>query len=548
MQTFCRLLTVGLLMTSVAACGGSRDTGDPTGDAAYDIDLEGRAPDDGDWLISRMPAEMESLNPYTSTDAYSSRITELIFDTLLDIDDATLEILPKLAESWEVSDDHLAYTFHLRSNVTFSDGTPLKAEDVKFSFDTIKDPTTDAPHIRNYFQDVTSCEILDPQTVRFVCDKPYFKHAIMLGGMEIIPQHIYGTGDFNKHPNNRNPIGSGPYVFERWDTNQRLVLVRNENYWGTKPHIVRREFKIMTNDDAALQVLMRQELDTLSLTAEQWVNQASSRQFTAHYNKMNFPAPGFTYIGWNMRRPLFEDKMVRRALTMLMDRELIVDEIIYGLGTVTSGSFLPLEPEYNPNIEPWPFDPEQARQLLDAAGWADSNGNGLRDKDGREFQFELLLTPDNPTAEKVATIYQEQLGAAGIRMQIRQLEWASLLQSIHEREFDASMMAWQLVPYPDPYQIWHSTQAVKRGSNHVGFDNAEADRIMEEARLEFDRETRTAMYHRFQEIVHEEQPYTFLYIPDSLVAIHRRFQDTEVYPYGVEPLNWWVPTELQRYP
>ena len=240
--------------------------------------------------------------------------------------------------------------------------------------------------------------------------------------------------------------------------------------------------------------------------------------------------------------------MVRRALTMLLDRELLVKEVMHGLATVTASTFLPSEPEFNPSIEPWPYDPKQAATLLDQAGWIDTNGNGLRDKNGLEFQFEVALTPDIPTAERLATIYQEQLAAAGIEMSIRQLEWASLLESVHELEFDATLMGWGMVPYPDPYQLWHSSQTVKRGSNHVGFVNAEADAIMEAARLEFDRDARSKMYQRLQEIIHEEQPVTFTYIPKQLMAVHRRFQNVKVYPYGTDSMEWWVPQELQRYP
>lgn len=505
-------------------------------------------PVDGDWLVGNLSAEMEHLNPFTTTDVYSSRINGLIFETLLDMDNATLELTPELAESWTISDDKMTYTFNMRRDVAFSDGHPLTAQDVVFSLNKVKDPTTDAPHARNYYQDVTACEAIDEYTVRFTCAKPYFRHLFVLGSLDVIPEHIYGEGDFNNHPNNRNPIGSGPYVLESWTTGQELTLVRNEDYWGDKPPTLKRLYKVITNPDAALQVLMRQELDSLGLTAEQWVTRAGKPAFEEKFNKFKYNQNGYTYIGWNIRRPMFADKHVRRALTMLLDRETFLEEIYYGLGQITTGNFFIDEAEYNKAVEPWPFDPEAAMRLLDEADWTDSDGDGIRDKDGVSFQFEVLMIPDNPAAEQIITLFREELGAAGIVMDIRQLEWSSMLQSVQELKFEATLLGWGLPPYPDPYQVWHSSQAVKRGSNHVGFVNVEADKIIEDARLEFDRDKRIALYHRFHEILHEEQPYTFLFCRKSLVAVDKRFQNTLVYPYGMDSLEWWVPKDLQRYP
>ena len=178
---------------------------------------------------------------------------------------------------------------------------------------------------------------------------------------------------------------------------------------------------------------------------------------------------------------------------------------------------------------------------------ADRIDRERRDKDGVDFRFELMLTNAQTEAEQIATLFQEELKRAGIQMNIRQLEWATFLQSVKELEFDACMMGWSLVPYPDPYQLWHSSQAVKNGSNAVGFVNAEADAIMEAARLEFDHDKRIEMYHRFHAILHEEQPYTFLFCRQALVAVDKRFQNVNVYPFGLDSKEWWTPIAMQRY-
>lgn len=507
-------------------------------------------PEDGDWLVMDLPAEMENLNPFTLTDVQAQTICSLVAEGMLERDNATLELKPRLAESWEIAPDKMTYTFHLRKDAVFSDGKPVTAQDVKFSFDTLMNPATNAPSLRNYYQDVQSCEVLDYLSVRFVCNKTYFKHLAILGELPVLPKHVYGTGDFNQHPNNRHPVGSGPYVFERWDTGQQVVLVRNEHYWGIKPHIKKLVFKIITNSDAAFQELQRHGLDTmdpLSMTEELWTTRAATPEFEAQFNKFLYTDAGYRYIGWNMRRAKFQDKRVRQAFTMLLNRELILRELMHGLGEVCSGPFFIDVPENDKNIKPWPFDPERAKKLLDEAGWKDTDGDGVRDRDGVPLQFELMFTSGVTIHEQVATIFQEELAAAGVKMDIRQLEFASLLQSVYEHSFDAIMMAWGSSPDPDPYQIFHSSQSVERGSNHVGYSNPEADKIMEEARLEFDHQKRIEMYHRFHAIVHDEQPYTFLFFRKAKVAVDKRFQNLKVYPYGMDFREWWVPTALQRY-
>jgi len=309
---------------------------------------------DGDWLLSRLSNEPAHLNPLTYSDAYAAALVDLMFDSMLDRDNETLEIIPKLAEKWEVSEDHLEYTFLLRKDAVFSDGTPLTAHDVKFTFDKLMDPATDAARLRNYYQDITSCEVVDDHTVRFTCARPYFKHLTMLGGLSVIPRHIYGEGDFNTHTRNREPLGSGPYVFESWETGLQITLARNKRYWGDKPHVLKRVYTIITNANAAFQVLERQELDTMALTPEQWVNQAAGAEFEAKFNKFQYYTAFYNYVGWNQRLPQFEDKRVRRALTMLLDRKTILETIFYGLGEVVTGNFF-MPPSMIPRSRPGPL-------------------------------------------------------------------------------------------------------------------------------------------------------------------------------------------------
>ena len=510
-------------------------------------------PVDGDTFVEILHAEPGMLSPVLAlTDAGGKYISAHIFDTLLKMDNETLEFIPNLGERWEISEDKLEYTIYLRKDVTFSDGVPLTAEDVKFTYDLIMDPKTDAASLRNYIQDFIDCDVLDPYTIRFTATKPYFRHMLIVALFDVMPKHIYGEGDINKHPGNRAPIGSGPYIFSEWVTGQEISLVRNPSYWGEKPHLDKRLFKIVTDENAGLQLLQRHEVDSKDLQPEQWVRQAATERFEKEFHKLQpkSPIPGylgrFGYIGWNMRKPQFEDKRVRTALTMLLDRQLILDEIYHGLGELISGDTAPDLPEYNQNVKPWPFDPEAAKKLLDEAGWIDTNSDGIREKDGADLTFELNFAANVPEYDQMTTIYQEELTRAGIKMTPRPLEWATFQERVHRHDFDACMLAWLTTPLPDPYQLFHSTQA-ENGSNYPGLIHAEADQIMDAMRLEFEQDKRVVLYHRFHEILHEEQPYTFLFARNGLIAVDKRFQNVKVYKPGLDPLEWWVPTAMQRY-
>ncbi len=504
-------------------------------------------PTDGDWLIHHLSAEPATLNPITATDAYASRINEYIYESLLKRDEQTMELVPQLAESWEISEDHLTYVFHLKRNVTWQDGAPFTARDVLFSYERIMDPKVDAPHLRNYYQDIEVVEPIDDFTVRYRYRIPYYRALDFCGGIPIVPAHRFGPlDDFNKHSIGRQPLGTGPYRLIRWDTGKEIVLVRNEQYWGEKPHLMRHVFKIITEPTAALHVLKQGGLDMMSLRPIQWARQTQSRRFEQDFRKLKYYLPSYNYIGWNSRRPFFADKRVRRAMTLLMDRETFLQKILLGFGTVISGPFYVNSPDYDQRIAPYPYDPRTAVALLREAGWEDRDGDGVLDKDGQPFAFEFLLSAGSRTGEQIATVLQENLKSVGIRMQIRNLEWAVFIQRIDQRDFDACTLGWSMGWDSDPFQIWHSSQAEK-GSNFVGFQNAEADRLIETARQEFDPEKRRALYHRFHAIVHEEEPYTFLFTTEALVAVSRRFENVNVYPMGLAPRQWWTPADRQKY-
>ena len=531
---------------NLASCKPADDKGSDSSEDKYSIYSNSEAVD-GDWLIYNIGAEPATLNPITASDAYESTINGgNIYETLVKRDNKTLEIIPLLADSWEISEDKLVYTFHIKKGIKWHDGVPFTAKDVLFSYNKIRDPKVDAPQLRNYYQDVKNVEVLDDHTVRFTYARPYFLALEFCGGMPMVPKHIFEKDDFNTNPAGRNPLGTGPYKFVKWNTGSEIVLERNEDYWGRKPHIKRIVFKIINDPSVAFQVLKREELDLAGLTPIQWFRQTQSEAFQKNFDKLSYLTPNYSYIGWNMTKPYFSDNQVRTALTHLVNRELILKEILHDLGEVVTNPFYINSPEYDKSIKPYPYNPEKAKKLLDEADWMDHDGDGIRDKEGVKFKFEFLIPAGSETGEKIATILKEELDKVGINMQIRKTEWAVFTQRLNERKYDAVTLAWSMGVESDPYQIWHSSQA-EQGSNFVGFVNKEADRLIEEARTEFNRDKRIELYRKFARIVNEEQPYTFLFCRKSTVALHKRFKGVEVYPLGLDQLEWFVPLPLQKY-
>ncbi len=503
-----------------------------------------QVPKDPEALIWHLGAEPDTLNPITSTDAYASRIDGFVYDSLIERDNQTLEWKPKMAERWAISPDRRQFTFYLRQGIRWHDGVSLTVDDIIYSFDRIMDPKVDAPHLRVYYQDIEKVEKIDERTVRFTYRRPYFMALEFCGTIPIVPKHLFDNGeDFNSHSQNRAPIGMGPYRFVRWATGKKIVLVRNEDYWGRAinrmPEIKKLNFEVIAEDTVALQILKKGGLDFAGLRPIQWVRQTSSEKFSRRFAKYQFYSPGYSFIAWNMRRPYFSDKRVRQAMTMLVNREEILKKLNFGLGRVTTGPFYIESKDYNREVSAIPYDREGAKRLLKEAGWEDHDGDGVLDREGVPFHFEFLIPSGRRFAERLSSILKEDLRKVGIEMEIRQLEWALFVKNLDDRKFDAVTLGWVFGVEQDPYQVWHSSQSEK-GSNFVGFSNPEADGIIEMGRQEFDRKARAALYKRLHALIDEAQPYTFLYSSPYLVALDRRFENVKVYPAGMDPLEWRV--------
>lgn len=482
-----------------------------------------------------------SLNPLTYEDANSGAIIAQIYESLLRRNRETLELEGLLARRWTMSSDHLTYMFYLRDDVRFQDGVQMTAEDVEYSFSKIVDPDVPNPHLKVYYNIVKDVKAVDTFTVRMRLKYPYYKATEMLGGFEIIPKHVFEkeedfvTGEAAL----RKPVGTGPYILNDWKTGRKVVLDRNENYWGEKPEIRRHVYRILKNESVMLQALKKRELDYLGLRPFQYTRQITGSRFQDHFETYKYLGKVYRYIGYNTKHFPFDQRDVRVAMTYATNREQIKKSVYYDLVEIVTGSFFMKSQQYNTRLKAREYSLEKAKELLKGAGYRDSDGDGFLDLNGKKFTFELIIPASITEYEQIAAILQESLEKIGIRMEIRKLEFQTLIAKVNNRDFDAIMLGWSTPIDSDPYQLWHSSQ-VEKGHNFTGFTTREMDDIIERARVEFNPVKRNALYHRFHEILYENQPYTFLFSPYELAALHRRFENVILYPAGMDPNRWRV--------
>lgn len=515
-------------------------------------------PAPGDMLVEATIGDAKNLNPPLISETTGSGIASLVFGGLIR-PGPDLEPEGEIAESWEVSSDGRVLTYHLRRGVRFHDGHELTGEDVAFTAGVYADPEVNSPH-RSDYEDIERVEVLSPHRVRVTYRKPFAPALWNFGA--ILPRHVLQGQDVNKAPFNRAPLGSGPYRFVEWKTDRHILLEANSDYWEGAPYVSRYLLRIIPDQSTAFLELLNGGVDALgawaggALTPEQYARQTGTPGFRRNFEKYRTSSLGYTYLGWNLNRPMFRDKRVRRALTLALDRRAIVDNVLYGLGEVATGPYPPASWAHNPDVEPLPYDPEAAKKLLAEAGWTDTDGDQLldRDLDGdgkREpFSFEIVTNQGNVSRERVATIVQRQLQEVGVEARVRILEWTTFLtQFINKRDYDATILGWSLGVDPDAYAIWHSSKTGEHEYNFVGYANPKVDRLLEEGRRTLDLEARKRIYRQIHAILAEDLPYTFLYVPAGLSAVHRRFKGIEVteWSIGRHPERWYVPAALQKH-
>jgi peptide/nickel transport system substrate-binding protein len=491
-------------------------------------------------------ADAKRLLPLLASDSASGDISSYIYNGLTKYD-KNIKVTSDLAESWEVSTDGLQIIFHLRKGIKWHDGVEFTAEDVLFTYRTVIDPNVPTPYSSNYGP-VDKVEILDKYTVRVTYKEPYAP-ALESWGMGIIPKHILDGKDISSEYYSRNPIGTGPYKMKEWVTGQKIVLEAFNDYFEGRPKIDRYIARIIPDTATMFLELKFGGIDYMGLTPPQFKLQANTTFFNKYFQKFRYPAFAYMYLGYNLLDPKFSDRRVRQALTYSINKKDLIDGVLLGYGTPCTGPFPPESWAYNPYVKDLEYNPKKAMMLFKEAGWK-MGKKGLLEKNGEPFSFTVLVNQGNNERLKTAQIIQESLKKVGVQMKIRVLEWQAMLHEfIDKKRFEAIIMGWGLSRDPDAYDIWHSSKTKEGEFNFISYKNDEVDRLLLEGRRNFDIEKRKKIYHRIHEILAEDQPYTFLYVPDALPVLHKRFKGVEKAPLGIwyDFIHWHVPKDRNEW-
>ncbi|MDB5343122.1 MAG: extracellular solute-binding protein family 5 [Schlesneria sp.] len=547
-----------------------------------------------------------------STGKYTIKVGAEVYGKATRGDDKSLTITPATPENplheWirvsgeptltlkegDWTDLHLEtyYTYYLRDDVKWSDGTPFTSKDIEFAYALLNSPHVDGDSIRTYYEDLIECSALDLHVVRMRYRQQYFLAFEFTFGITAYtpPFHFFSnifkeqgrelvldslTPDEEKTQNkisargqefgkffntdsryNRAPLGTGPYIIEKWQPNDRVELVKNANYWN-KPragHLDRLVYKFIIDQVTAMAALKAGEIDFFYDMApeqyfEDWPNIDKSQR--DDYVQASWYSPMFSFFGWNFLAPQFQDRRVRIAMALLFDRQDFVDTKLHGAGVVVSGTQYYFGPGYDQEVAPLGYDPDTASELLAAAGWIDTDNDGILDRDGVKFKVTLRTAKGRPINTQRCLILQKNLKQAGIDLQIDESEWASFIEKLRSKECDVTTLSWATAPEADPFQIWHSSGAGRhnRGSNTISFANPEADSLIEMLRVTTDLEKRKRIHASFHRLLDSEQPFMFLWIPKEFGAYHKRFRNVKWYRLrpGFDLSEWYVPKDEQLH-
>ena len=528
--------------------GGSKDVAPTSEDKGFNPPVQKASHYDfGDGLASSSIAEPINLIPAISSDSASHQVASYIYNGLVKYD-KNLNLTGDLAEKWEISPDSKSITFYLRKNVKWHDGEDFTAHDVKFTYEFMISDDTPTSYDGD-FRKITDFEIIDDYTVRVTYPEPYAP-ALNSWGMWIMPEHLLKGVPPSKSPLQRHPVGTGPYVFEEWDTGKSVTLKAFDNYFEGRPKLDKIMIRVIPDQATQFMELLNGTTDIMSITPMQAAKQTNIPRYKDQYNTYAYLDNAYTYVGYNLRKEPFNDKLVRQALSYATPKDDIISGILFGNGTAATGPYKPGTFWYNENVKKYPYDTEQAKSLLAQAGWKDSDGDGILEKNGKKLKFELITNQGNSTRSQIAEILQRSWKEIGVDVEIRILEWATFINEyINKGNFSAIVMGWNIVQDPDIFDVWSSERCGGNGLNFICFQNEEVDKLLEAGQATYDLNERKAAYDRIQEILAEEQPYTFLYVPNSHTALNKRFENIEPAPAGISHnfIDWYVPKDKQKY-
>ncbi|MBD9355379.1 peptide-binding protein [Methylomonas albis] len=527
-----------------------------------------RQPDyaQGDWSVEAFGTNLKTITPLVSSDAYASNVQSYVLESLITRNPDTLEWEGLVAKDWSISADGLVISFRMREDVSFSDGQPLTADDVVFSFDFIMTDAIQAPRERAYLEKIKSVKANGKFEVVFTFKEPYFEALSLAGGIGILPKHFYEP--YLKEPQKFNEskgllLGSGPYRLndpKNWTPDKgNIELVRNERYWGdVQPSYHRILWKIIQNDSARLTTFRNGDIDSYSARPVEYQELKKDPQIQAKSQNFEYmpPVVGYSYIGWNQERggkpTRFADKRVRQAMTYLTDVSRVIKDVMLDYAEPAVSPFSKASKQHDAALQPYQTDLDKAKALLKEAGYQDKNGDGvLEDKAGAPFEFKLTYFQANEDTKRMVLLLKDLYARAGVKLTPTPQEWPVMLENLDKKDFDAITLGWTSGIETDLYQIFHSSQAVSKGDNYVSYKNSALDKLIDDARRTVDESKRMPLWQQAERILYEDQPYTFLMRRKSLLFVDKRIHNLQMTKLGLNfgslPLETYVPLAQQKY-
>jgi peptide/nickel transport system substrate-binding protein len=488
---------------------------------------------------SHTPTE---INPLTTDSSISANLLDLIFDTLVrPVGEGKVE--PGLAERWEITPDHKAWTIFLRKDVFFHDGTPLKAEDVKFTYETLKESKGRLGY-ENFLTNIKEIHILDPYTLQIILSKPDNALWVALAFYGIVPKHLLEKDPQYKEFN-RHPIGSGPYRFVSQD-NQEVNLEANEHYFEGRPYLDKIIVKVLPSQRACLNNFIAGKIDMVFLLNPEDYGALSQIPSIKVYNNWY---PMLYMAVFNMKNDFFKSPKMREALNLAVNRPMILDRVLQGKGMIAKGTTIPDSSEFEDENLLYSYDPQKALQLLKEEGWKDLNKDFILEKNGKSLEFTISIIAGDEVSSKILTLIQQQLQELGVKVNASILPLDEYIRHIsREKDFDVALMNAVFLPlYDNNFIFFHSSQ-IETGINFSSYANPEADRLLEEARFSFDPEEKKKAFLDFQQVLHQDPPAIFLFWRQMPIALHERFKGVpETRMESLRDLvKVWVPKEERR--
>ncbi|MCB9745769.1 MAG: hypothetical protein H6740_24555 [Alphaproteobacteria bacterium] len=509
-------------------------------------------PVSGDTLIVASPFDPGNLNPLVAPYALSGYYIDLTQPGLAErvVTEAGLEYAPALAEAWTWSEAGDALTYTLREGLVWDDGAPLTSADVAFTWALIADPAV-ASNWHDDSKYITAVETPDPRTVTFRFTQAGNKQLLQGYTMRgVLPEHVLADADratLRGHAYSKAPSASGPWKVARWTTEEVLVLEPNPKS-AVQPHLDRIVTRILPEYTTRLIELQNGAVDLLF--SVEIPDVPTLRASSPQIRLITQEAEMMWYVGWNFKDPRLADRSVREALTHAIDRQKIIRDL-YAVGDEVFarpcvGTIAPtLGPWHNDELTPPTLDLERSRALLTEAGWTDTDGDGVVDKDGQPLVIELMIQNTVPRTKKLAVLLQAQLREVGVTLQIEMLEPNRFSALARDHDFQAILWAFGANPKVDPYIQWHSQGQY----NWMSYADPETDALLEGIKAATELEEAQALAREVQARVADAHVASFLLWEDQVMAVHERFQDVEVNNFNqlLHAERWWVPADQQKY-